>query len=140
MAYWGESFHSLDGANRLIVPARFREALGAEIILYKAPEGCLMLYDTPRFEEIASQLDALSGTERGREMIRLFYADAQAVSVDRAGRIVIPAEFAEHAGIKTDVALLGLRNRIELWDRDAYLARVGDRDALPQADFPEIRL
>ena len=140
MAYWGESFHTLDGANRLIVPARFRDGLGAEIILFKASEGCLILYDIPRFEEVTAQLDALSGTERGREMIRLFYADALAVSVDRAGRIVIPAEFAAHASIKTDVALLGLKNRIELWDKDTYLARIGEKNALPQSAFPEVRL
>ncbi|MBQ7688064.1 MAG: division/cell wall cluster transcriptional repressor MraZ [Clostridia bacterium] len=138
-AYWGESFHTLDGANRLIVPARFREGLGSEIILYKAVEGCLFLYDVPHFSEITAQLDALSATQEGREKMRLFYADVISVSVDRTGRIVLPADFAAHAGLKTDVALLGLRDRIELWDKDAYLAANGDKDSLPAASFPEIR-
>ena len=140
VAYWGESFHTLDGANRLIIPARFREGLGAEIILYKASEGCLFLYDIPRFEAVTAQLDELSSTPVGRDKIRLFYSDVTSVSVDRNGRIVLPADFAEYAGIKTDVALLGLRDRIELWDKDAYLAGTADKDSMPLSRYPEIRL
>ncbi len=140
MAYWGESYHTLDGANRLIIPARFREGLGAEIILYKAAEGCLFLYDIPRFEAVTAQLDELSSTPAGRDQIRLFYSDVASVSVDRNGRIVLPAEFAEHAGIKTDVALLGLRDRIELWDKERYLNETANKDSLPLSRFPQIRL
>ena len=140
MAYWGVSFHSLDSANRLIVPSRFRESLGSEIIVYRAIEGCLFLYDQQRFSEIAAQLDAYSRDPLRREMARNFYADVSSVSVDRTGRIVLPADCIEHAGLKTEVALLGANKRIELWDKEAFEAKLSGRDSLPADQYPDIEL
>ncbi len=140
MAYWGLSYHSLDAANRLIVPARFREALGSEIILYRAEEGCLFLYDQPRFEEIAAKLDNYSRNPTLRKAARMFFEDVTAVSVDRTGRIVLPAECIAHAGIRTEVALLGANKRIELWDREAFDAQLAEKDALPADQYPDIEL
>ena len=140
MAYWGLSYHSLDSANRLIVPARFRDGLGNEIVIYRAIEGCLFLYDQARFNEIAAQLDAYSLDAARREMARMFFSDVSAVSVDRTGRIVLPAECIEHAGIKTVVALLGANKRVELWDKETLEAKVADKDSLPASAYPEIEL
>ncbi len=140
MAYYGESFHSLDSAKRLIIPTRFRDALGNEIIVYKADEGCLFLYDTARFDEITAKLDSFTRTASERAKLRLFYSCVTQLSVDRTGRIVLPADCLEYAGITTEVALLGAKNRIELWDKDAYVANTGDKDALPASMFPDMEL
>lgn len=140
LAYYGESFHSLDSAKRLIVPTRFRDALGNEIIVFKAEDGCLFLYDTARFDEITAQLDAYSRSASEREKLRLFYSCVTQLSVDRTGRIVLPADCLEHAGITTEVALLGAKNRIELWDKETYIAKTGDKAALPASMFPEIEM
>ena len=140
MAYWGLSFHSLDGANRLIVPARFRETLGSEIIVYRAVEGCLFLYDQQRFGEIAAQLDAWSRDPLKREAARMFFTDVSSVSVDRTGRIVLPAECIAHAGLGTEVALLGANKRIELWDKDSFEAKLADKESLPADRYPDIEM
>lgn len=140
MAYYGESFHTLDSAKRLIVPTRFRDALGNEVIVFKAEDGCLFLYDVARFDEITAQLDAYSRTAADREKVRLFYSSVSQVSVDRTGRIVLPADCMEHAGITAEVALLGAKTRIELWDKALYLSKTGNKDALPASMFPEIEM
>lgn len=138
MAYFGEFFYTVDQANRLTVPARFRDDVGGEVILYRAPEGCLFLYDTSRFDEIRKQVDALSGTPGGREQIRYFYSDVASLTVDRTGRFIIPNEFLSFASLKTDVVILGVGDRMEIWDKEIYLSRFGDRDAVPMKDYPTI--
>lgn len=140
MAYWGLSFHSLDSANRLIIPARFREALGSEIVIYRAVEGCLFLYDQNRFAQIAAQLDAYSRDPLNREKARMFFSDVSAAAVDRTGRIVLPSECIAHAELKTDIALLGANRRIELWNKEAFEAKLADKNALPANEYPDIEM
>ena len=138
MAYFGEYSYSLDSANRVIAPSRFREQLGAEAILYRAPEGCLFLYDAPGFEQILASVKGYAKTELGREKLRLFYSDVSAVSVDRNGRFVIPAECIAHAGLKDDVIILGVNNHIELWDKAEYQKKLGGKEDASEAEYPEI--
>ena len=68
--YLGESKHNLENNCRLIIPQRFRASLQPEFILFKAPEGCLFMYDTESFDEISKQLMELSGTKEGRARAR----------------------------------------------------------------------
>lgn len=138
MSYFGEFFYTIDQANRLTVPARFRDTVGGEVVLYRAPEGCLFLYDVPRFDEVRRSVDALSGTPGGRQQIRYFYSDVVSLTVDRTGRFIIPTEFMTYAGLKSDVVILGVGERMEIWDKEAYLADFGDRDSIPMNAYPQI--
>lgn len=138
MAFFGEFFYTIDQANRLTVPAKFRDAVGGEVILYRAPEGCLFLYDALRFDEVRKKVDELSGTPNGRQMIRYFYSDVVQLSVDRTGRFIIPAEFMSYAGLKSDVVILGVGERMEIWDKEVYMGEFGDRDAIPMNAYPQI--
>lgn len=138
MAFFGEFFYTIDQANRLTVPAKFRDAVGGEVILYRAPEGCLFLYDTLRFDEVRKKVDELSGTPDGRRMIRYFYSDVAALTVDRTGRFIIPNEFMTYAGLKSDVVILGVGERMEIWDKEIYLGDFGDRDSIPMNSYPQI--
>ncbi len=138
MAYFGEYTYTLDSANRIIVPSRFREQLGAEIVIYRSIEGCLFIYDTPGFEAIIAPLRAQSRTVAGREKLRRFYSDVSAVSLDRNGRLVVPAECIEHAGLKDEVIILGVDNHLEVWDKKTYLANIGDKEAASADDYPDI--
>ena len=138
MAYFGEYDYTLDASNRVILPSRFREPLGSEIILYNANEGCLFIYDQSTFEQITQPLAALTKTDEGRLLVRRFYSDATPASLDRSGRLVVPAECIEHAGLKEEVVVLGAGNRIELWDKAAYRKNVGEKAELAVGDYPEI--
>ena len=138
MAFFGEYSYTLDSANRLIAPSRFREQLGAEAVLYKAPEGCLFLYDSPTFTGIADSVKAQTRTKVGREELRRFFADAFPVSVDRSGRFVIPAECIAHASLKEEVIILGVNNHIEIWDKPSYQKNLNGGGETDAEDYPEI--
>ena len=138
MAYYGEYTYTLDAANRIIVPTRFREQLGAEAVIYRSIDGCLFIYDTPEFQNIIAPLKTQARTAVGREKLRRFYSDVSAVSVDRNGRLVLPAECIAHAGLKDEVILLGADNRIEVWDKSLYLENIGNKDEISEADYPEV--
>ncbi|MCH5198176.1 MAG: division/cell wall cluster transcriptional repressor MraZ [Oscillospiraceae bacterium] len=138
MAYFGEYSYTLDSANRLILPSRFREQLGGEIVMYKSSDGCLFVYDNLNFEKVIAPLKAISRTEVGREKLRRFYSDVSPVSVDRNGRLVVPAECIAHASLKDEVIILGLENRIEIWNKTIYLARMGNKNDLLADDYPDI--
>lgn len=138
MAYYGEYNYTLDASNRIILPSRFRESLGTEIILYKAIEGCLFLYDLSTFDQITAPLKSLSRTNEGREKLRRFYSDVATVSVDRSGRLVVPAECIEHAGLKDEVVVLGTNNKIEVWSKEAYLRNLGEKSMLLEDEYPEV--
>ena len=138
MAYFGEYAYTLDAANRIIVPSRFREQLGTEVVIYKAIEGCLFIYDTPGFETVIAPLKAQSRTELGREKMRRFFSDVSLVSLDRNGRLVVPAECIEHAALKNDVIILGVYNHLEVWDKTAYEAQIGDKTAVAADDYPDV--
>ena len=131
MAYFGKYNYNVDAANRIIVPARFREQLGAESVFFKAEEGCLYLYDTPAFEAVLAPLRYLAGTADGLEQMRIkVYDNTVGVSVDRNGRLVIPADCMEHAGLKNEVMIVGAGNRIEIWNPEAYAAQAAKADTI----------
>ena len=130
MLLTGSFFRTLDEKLRFSLPKTIRLALGDEgqIPFYAAPgtDGSLALYTEESFSRLASQLDMASptGTEV-RAFTRLFYAQAQRIEVDRNGRLRIPTELAEFAGMQKEIVLLGVRDHIELWDKnrwDDYLA------------------
>ncbi|MBQ6419933.1 MAG: cell division/cell wall cluster transcriptional repressor MraZ [Clostridia bacterium] len=139
MAYYGKYIHTLDAANRLIVPSRFREALGPEAVLYNSYDGGIFVYDQAAFDALQEQNQELNETEAGRAMLRRFYQDVRTVSIDRSGRFVMPQECIEHAGLKNEIVVLGVGKRIEVWDLERYDANVGDPDTLPQSDYPTYR-
>ena len=138
MAYFGEYTYTLDAANRIIVPSRFREQLGTEVVFYRAIEGCLYVYDIPGFEEVIAPLKPLSRTDVGREKLRRFYSDVSAVSLDRNGRLVVPQECIAHASLKNEVIILGMNNHLEVWDKDAYQAAIGDKSLALADEYPEV--
>jgi MraZ protein len=79
------------------------------------------LYTEEEFERLAARLSAASpAAEDVRAFSRLFYGQAERLQVDRQGRIRIPAELAAWAGLDGEVALIGVRDHLELWDRKRW--------------------
>ncbi len=136
--FLGESKHNLENSCRLIIPLRFRSFLQPEFILFKAPEGCLFIYDTEGFKEITDQLRDLSGTIEGRARARVAMRAARYISPDKQGRFTIPADYIEHAGLGDTVYLVGMGNKIEVWNEDDYIAIGGGNSFTPDM-YPEIR-
>ena len=118
----GEYEHTIDDKNRLTLPARFREALGGGVVVTRGLDTCLQVYTPDEWQLVVDrqlgQLDPLS--REAREMERYFYSAAVEADVDKQGRVMIPAPLISYAKLARDVVVAGVRNRLEIWDREAW--------------------
>ncbi len=127
--------HSLDEKGRLVVPSRFREALGADFVLTIAlPDACLALYPSAKWAQLCDNLEAEPKKDaRYRSFVRFLFAHSEEVVCDSQGRIVIPAALRAYAGIDKDVISVGTLKRVEIWARERYAAQVPDPETLGSA-------
>lgn len=117
----GEYIHTIDSKKRLAIPSKFRETLKKKGVITKGLENCLVLYPAKEWEILAEKLAALP-TSRidARGFVRMMLAGAMKVSLDNLGRILIPDYLKKYAGLKKKVAIVGLFNRIEIWDEERW--------------------
>ncbi len=113
----GEYTHSLDSKSRLTIPAKFRSELGELPIVTKGLDGCLFLFPTDEWENIVEKLKNLPlGKPEVRAFTRYFLSAAAEAEVDKQGRIVVPTNLKEHAGIEKETVVVGVSSRIEIWE------------------------
>jgi MraZ protein len=129
--FLGEYEHTIDDKNRLTLPARFREALAAGVVLTQGFEGgCLYAFTREDWHRVVEQrvgsLDLLAA--EGRQMRRFFFAGAAEAELDKQGRILVSAHLIERAGLSRDVVVAGVYDHLEIWDRGAW------RDQLKQVE------
>jgi MraZ protein len=129
--FTGSVEHALDDKGRLIVPARFRERLGAGFFLtIGQPEPCLALYPSVTWGEVCDKLQAAPRKdERFRRFVRHLFANTEEVACDAQGRLVIPAALRSYAGIERDVVSVGTLTRVEVWAKERYTAH-----AMPEGE------
>lgn len=120
--FTGSVEHSLDDKGRLVVPARFRERLGAGFFVTIAqPDPCLALYPAATWAELCAKLEAAPVKDaRYRSFVRFLFAHTDEASCDAQGRLMLPAALRSYAGIEKDVVSLGLLSRVEVWSQDRY--------------------
>ncbi|MBI2625009.1 MAG: division/cell wall cluster transcriptional repressor MraZ [Candidatus Nealsonbacteria bacterium] len=113
----GEYQYSIDTKKRLSIPAKFRQELGRKAIITRGIENCLVIYTAESWEKLAQKLDSLPSSQAdARGFSRLILTGAVEAELDKLGRVLIPDFLKEYAQLKKDVAVLGLSNRIEIWD------------------------
>jgi MraZ protein len=144
MLLTGTFYRSVDEKLRIAIPKPLRDALGDKTgsVLYLTPgtDGSLALYPEGMLAELAARLSASSPTaEDVRAFSRLFYARAQAVDLDSQGRVRIPQELFELAGLDKEAVLIGVQDHLELWERGRWerymLARQAEFDQIAAAAF-----
>ena len=118
----GEYNHTVDTKGRLIVPSKFREALGEMFVVTKGLDGCLFVYPNEEWQNIEAKFREIPLTTKdARKFSRFFFAGAADCEVDKQGRILLPAVLREFAAIQKEVVLVGVLNRIEIWSRERWL-------------------
>lgn len=134
---------SLDAKGRITIPSRYRpklELTGNQLIVtIDTEDPCLMLYPLPDWELLESKIEKLPSFEPAvRRMQRLFIGHATELEIDRNGRILLPAELREFAGIETQITLVGQGKKFEIWNkltweqcRQNWIAKSGEEKNLP---------
>ena len=122
-SFFGSHFPRLDDKGRFFLPARFRDALAAGLIIAKHQDRCLAIRTKPGFEAYAAAMQAAPATNRGvRDFSRVLYASAFDQVPDKQGRMTIPPSLREYAGLDKELAVLGNGSVIEVWDADRWKA------------------
>lgn len=135
MMFMGEYNHTIDAKGRLIVPSKFREALGDTFVVTKGLDGCLFVYDNEEWNAFEEKLKSLPITNKeARQFARFFLAGAAEVEVDKQGRILVPNILREFAQITKDVVLIGVASRIEIWSKERFegMATFEDMDEIAE--------
>ncbi len=135
MMFMGEYNHTIDAKGRLIVPSKFREALGDTFVVTKGLDGCLFVYDNKEWNAFEEKLKSLPLTNKeARQFARFFLAGAAEVEVDKQGRILVPNILREFAQISKDVVLIGVASRIEIWSKERFegIASFEDMDEIAE--------
>ena len=117
----GTHSYQLDPKGRISLPARFREAFADGVVLTLGQDGCLFCFPRAEWEERAREVRAhpLADAD-GRAYARMFFGRAEAIDLDSQGRLLIPQRLRNEAGIRKEAVVLGVFDRIEIWDREAH--------------------
>jgi MraZ protein len=116
--FLGEFQHSLDAKGRVILPAKYRDQLAGGAFVTKGRGGCLSVFTPEEFEVVATEIREQS--KRGQRELnaaRSFFGGTTEVRPDKQGRVALPPNLREYAGLDREVVLVGLFSRIEIWDR-----------------------
>ncbi|MDI6820650.1 MAG: division/cell wall cluster transcriptional repressor MraZ [Patescibacteria group bacterium] len=117
----GEYKHNLDIKGRMAIPVKFREKLKTGAIITRGLDRCLFIFGAKEWEVLAQKLIALPLAQaNSRAFVRLMLAGAMDVLLDSQGRILIPDYLRGYAGLKKQVVVAGLYNRIEIWDSEIW--------------------
>jgi MraZ protein len=123
-AFQGMSALTLDGKGRLTVPARHRDVLmavtGGALTLTRHPDGYLMLFPRANWESFRDKLLSLAMNADGWR--RIFIGSAVDVEIDSASRVMVAPELREAAGLDREVLMVGMGQRLEIWDPARHLA------------------
>lgn len=112
----GTYTHNMDIKGRMNFSTKLREILGDVFIITKGLDGCLFVYSTEGFEELADKIRQVP-LSKGRELQRFFMAGACEVEADKQGRILIPQTLRDYAGLEKDIIVIGASTRAEIWDK-----------------------
>lgn len=123
--FYGEYEHSLDKKGRLILPARIRDSAKANYVerfyVTRGLDKCLFLFSEDEWRSQETRFRSLSFTKKeSRRFNRLFFSGAVESVPDGQGRILLPKYLKDYAGIKKDVVITGVSNRIEIWAKDKW--------------------
>lgn len=123
--FYGEYEHALDRKGRLIIPSKFREALKEHYIerffITRGLDKCLFMFGEDEWKSQEQKFKVMPFTKSEfRRFNRLYFSGACELTPDKQGRILVPSYLKHYAGIKRDVYIIGVSNRIEIWDRAAW--------------------
>jgi len=120
--------HTIDEKGRLSFPSRFREVLrqyeSEVLIVIPWWDNHLRAYPLSEWEIIEDKLKAedREQPEDLDKIIRYFESESIECVLDKQGRILLPPTLRTELGLKKDIVLIGMIDRVEIWDKDAWNA------------------
>ena len=114
----GEFGHNLDAKGRLFIPSRLREELGDVFYVTLSMDKCLSAYNAESWQDFSDKVNAMPYVKQRK--MRPLFAYAAKCELDSQGRILIPQNLRDYAGLTKNVTVVGCNNHAEFWDSDAW--------------------
>ena len=119
--FLGEYQRSVDSKGRLVLPSRFRDRLERGLVVTKGQERCLYVFPIDKWDQEVEQVNNLPRTDRrSRNYARSFFGSASDQQLDGQGRIQIPQPLREYASLAKDVVVIGVADRVEIWNVESW--------------------
>jgi len=123
--FYGQHRHTIASKGRVTIPAKFRDVLRENYIdkffVTIGLDHCLWIFPPREWNQLVVKLREQSLVREGaRHFVRLVLANASEVECDKQGRIMLPPNLLAYAGIRKDVVVAGLSNRLEIWDEASW--------------------
>jgi MraZ protein len=123
LMFFGRYDYTIDAKGRLNFPAKFRAQLGEEsFVVMEWVDKCLFALPMDEVERISERLGADELMDSW-EVTGDLFSTACEVEPDKQGRILLPLELRQYAGLEKNVTIIGNRNHAEIWDTDTWNAR-----------------
>jgi len=124
--------NNLDAKGRVSVPSDFRAVVGSGafdgIVVWPSFDGdYLEGGGIALMESYLNSLETMDHYDEGRMALqRAIFAESRKLSFDSGGRVTLPKDLAEYAGLNGQATFVGLGRRFEIWNPDVYKAHIGD--------------
>jgi len=117
----GTHAYQLDPKGRLTLPARFREVFADGCWLTLGQDRCLYAFPRAEWERRAGEVASspLSDAD-GRAYQRMFFGSSEEAGLDGQGRLTVPTRLREAVGIRKEGVVVGVFDRMEIWDRETH--------------------
>lgn len=117
--FTGTYQNTLDNKYRMIIPAKYRDRLGGRCMLTRGFDRCLYIYSMEEWDVLVGKIRQLKQSDRDvRKFIREFFSNTEECTLDSQGRILIPANLREYAGITKNLVTKGAMDKIEIWSAE----------------------
>ena len=122
--FLGEYEATLDAKCRFLFPTGFRrqipEGETGSFFISRGFERCLTLYPMKNWEPIFEEISNKNDFDAKVREFRRYFLNGVTVDMDSAGRLLLPKNLMEYAGLQKDIVLLSAIDKIEIWDKDKY--------------------
>ena len=135
----------IDAKGRMALPVKFRSQLGLGMVMARGQERCVYLLPQSEFRRITLQIQRTSmGNKAARDYLRVFLSGAVDQEPDKQGRVLVPQMLRDYANLGSDIVVIGVGTRAEIWNKQAWEEYLADKeqgysdiadDVLPAVEF-----
>lgn len=116
----GEYEHVLDEKGRLIIPARFRADLAEGSFITRGMDGCLFVFPPGAWKALSEKVAKLPLSDAGARLFSRMIFSGIECKLDKQGRVLLPPPLREHANIESEVVVIGVNSRLEIWSKKRW--------------------
>ncbi len=121
MLFSGAYSHTVDNKGRTVIPSKFRSKLGERFYMTRGMHRCLWIFSDEAWREFQATISPKSLLDsNGLKLERFFVGLAVECIPDNQGRVFVPQNLRDYAGIKDDIWVVGLGNKVEIWSDENW--------------------